>query len=118
MSDTSRADLEEAFAQTVVSAHPDYKPNLVDLEISKKILEINLNDGDALVTIFVGADDSSFIMWTDGINEWIEHYPSLAYSLGRLALLQVCAESTWEKGFTHTPRGFVSAFSDFLDVSL
>lgn len=107
----SLADMIQA--EHVVSAHPDYIPNQTDLDTASRVFEITTNDINVIV--FVHADDSAFLYWNDGVaNEWCEHYPSLAYAYGRLALLQACAESAWEKGFVHSPRTFVKDFDTFM----
>lgn len=105
------------FEETVESGDSDYIPNYAEFSNATVFLHVQLNDGDAGVTVLT-ANNGSYLMWTDGINEWIEHYPSLTYSLGRLTLLQACAETDWEKGFKQNPRQFVTEFSKFLDVAV
>lgn len=100
----------------VVSAHPDYTPNKVDYEIAKPLFSATFNDYS--FTVSQGADDSAFLMWSDGINEWIEHYEKLSHAIARLALLQGCAESVWEKCFTQNPKQFVNEFSKFTDCAI
>lgn len=108
---------QEAFANTVVSSHPDYTPNYVDFTFAVEVLKLETNDIN--VRILKGSDDSAYLQWNDGVaNEWIEHYTSLVYALGRLTLLQACAESNWEKGFTQNPTEFVTEFNKFLDVAV
>lgn len=92
----------------VVSAHPDYTPNKVDYDIAKPLFSATM-DGYSF-TVSQGADDSAFLMWTDGINEWIEHYVRVSEAIARLAHLQHCAESAWKKGFASTPLVFAQKF--------
>jgi hypothetical protein len=101
----------------VESAHPDYTPNIVDYDHATVLFGAII--GHYSFTIKQGTDDSAYLNWNDGVaNEWTEHYTSLTYAIGRLATLQACAESNFEKGFTLTPKGFVSQFDKFLDIAL
>lgn len=102
----------------IVSAHPDYQPNEVDYAFANPLFAITIND-DVRVVVSQGQDDSGYLWWTDFVaNEWCEHYPTVSLAIARLALLQACGESAWEKGFTHTPKGFVVAFNKFMEVAL
>lgn len=105
---------EESF---ITSAHPDYQPNMTDFDISKEVCVI-IND-DVKAVVSQGADDSGFLWWTDFVaNEWLEHYPSVSLAIARLALLQACYESAWEKGFAQTPTEFMNEYSKFLDSAI
>jgi hypothetical protein len=96
----------------VVSAHPDYTPNAVDYDIAAELFKAKFND--YTVKVSIGADDSAFLWWTDGINEWLEHYERLSHALARFAQLQSCAESAWKKEFSSHPRYFAKMFDVFL----
>jgi hypothetical protein len=103
---------------TIESAHPDYIPNRVDYETAKELFSVIICD-DAKAVVSQGADDSGYLWWTDFVaNEWLEHYPTVSLAIARLALLQECGESAWEKGFTHTPREFVNEYSKFAEVAV
>ena len=105
-------------ATEVISAHPDYNPNIDDLNTARLITQTVIM-GDCAVKIYIHADDSAFIYWTDFVaNEWCEHYPSLTYAYARLALLQACGENAWEKMFTQSPQEFVAQFDKFLDSAV
>lgn len=102
-------------ALNVVSAHPDYTPNKVDFDIAKEIVRAVINDYS--FSILQGADDSAYLRWDDGVaNEWIEHYEKLSHAFARLAHLQSCAESNWEKGFASHPRYFAQQFEIFVNL--
>jgi len=92
----------------VESAHPDYTPNTVDYDIAKTLFSATMNDYS--FTISQGADDSAFLMWTDGINEWLEHFVCVSHAIARLAHLQHCAESAWKQSFASTPLTFAQKF--------
>lgn len=96
----------------VVSAHPDYTPNIVDYQIAQEVMRATFSDYS--VVISQGADDSAFLWWTDGINEWLEHFVRLSHALARFAHLQVCAENAWEIGFASHPRYFAQQFDAFI----
>ena len=99
---------------SIVTAHPDYQPNEVDLDIAKEVCSFDIN-GECGVTILQGADDSGFIRWTDYVaNEWCEHYPTVAHAFARLAMLYVCADSNWEKGFAKNPKEFTEILDTFI----
>lgn len=98
----------------VVSAHPDYTPNKMDYDIAKEVMRVSFHD--YTVVISQGADDSAFLWWTDGINEWIEHFVRLSHALARFAHLQSCAESAWEKGFASHPFYFAQQFEIFINL--
>lgn len=99
------------------SAHTDYQPNMTDFEISKEVCVI-IND-DVKAVVSQGADDSGYLWWTDFVaNEWLEHYPTVSLAIARLALLQACYESAWEKGFTQNPKEFVNEYSKFAEVAV
>lgn len=97
----------------VVSAHPDYTPNEIDYDIAVELFTAGFND--YTVKVSIGADDSGFLWWTDGINEWLEHYEKLSHALARFAQLQTCAESAWKKGFSSHPRYFANMFDAFVN---
>lgn len=93
----------------VVSAHRDYTPNAVDYDISVTLISGVIGDYD--FTISVGADDSAFLRWGDGVaNEWLEHYERISHAIARLANLQYCAESNWKVAFDSTPVQFAEKF--------
>ncbi len=99
----------------VVSAHPDYTPNKVDYDIAKTIISAVV--GDYQFKILQGADDSAFLTWNDGVaNEWTEHFEVLSHAFARLAHIQSCAESAWEKGFNSHPRYFAQQFERFINL--
>ncbi len=99
----------------VVSAHPDYTPNKVDYDIAKPLFSATI--GDYAFTISQGADDSAFLMWSDGVaNEWLEHFVCVSHAIARLAHLQSCAESAWEKNFNSHPRYFSQRFEQFINM--
>lgn len=97
----------------VVSAHADYTPNKLDYEIAVQVINATFNDYSVIIS--VGADESAFLWWTDGINEWIEHFERLSHAIARFAHLQICAESAWEKGFGSHPRYFATQFETFIN---
>lgn len=100
---------------SIISAHPDYTPNEVDLDIAISICSMDIN-GDCGVTIYKGPDDSAFIRWTDYVaNEWCEHYTTVAHAFARLAMLHACADSDWVKGFTSQPKDFANNLDIFID---
>ena len=92
----------------VVSAHPDYTPNKMDYDIAKEVMRVSLHDYTAVIS--QGADDSAFLWWTDGINEWLEHFVRLSHAIARLAHLQTCAESAWKQQFASHPHVFAQKF--------
>ena len=92
----------------VESAHPDYTPNKVDYDIAKPLFSAMMNDYS--FTISQGADDSAYLMWTDGIDEWLEHFVCVSHAIARLAHLQHCAESAWRKSFASSPDTFAMKF--------
>ena len=97
---------------SIITAHPDYTPNEVDLDIASVVCTVDIN-GDCGATIYKGADDSGFIRWTDYVaNEWCEHYTTVAHAFARLSMLYTCAESNWEKAFSNNPK----TFSEKLDI--
>lgn len=98
----------------VVSAHPDYTPNLVDYDHAKELFGAII--GDYCFTIKQGTDDSAYLNWNDGVaNEWTEHFEKLSHAFARLAHLQACAETKWEKGFVSHPRYFANEFDKFIN---
>jgi hypothetical protein len=100
------------------SAHPDYTPNQHDYDTAKRLFSVIIND-DAKAVVSQGADDSGYLWWTDFVaNEWLEHYPTVSLAIARLALLQACGESAWEKGFKHTPTEFVQQYGKFAEVAI
>lgn len=100
---------------TIISAHPDYAPNEVDLDIATVVCTLDIN-GDCGVTIYKGADDSGFIRWTDYVaNEWCEHYPTVVHAFARLSMLHACADSGWAKCFTSNPKDFTNNLDIFID---
>ena len=102
----------------VESAHPDYTPNAIDYDVAKELFFVIINQ-DAKAVVSRGADDSGYLWWTDFVaNEWLEHYPTVSLAIARLALLQACGESAWEKGFTHTPKEFVQQYEKFTEVAI
>lgn len=99
---------------SIVTAHPDYQPNEVDLDIATVVCTIDIQ-GECGVTIYKGADDSGFIRWTDYVaNEWCEHYQTVACCFARLAMLYICAESNWVKGFATKPQEFAETLDIFI----
>ena len=104
----------ESLELDVVSAHSDYTPNKVDYDIAKPLFSATV--GDYSFTISLGADDSAFLMWSDGVaNDWLEHFERLSHAIARLAHLQSCAESAWEKNFISHPRYFANEFDKFIN---
>ena len=102
----------------IQSAHPDYTPNMIDYETAKELFFVIIND-DAKAIVSQGADDSGYLWWTDFVaNDWLEHYPTVSLAIARLALLQACGESAWEKGFTQTPTEFVQQYEKFTEVAI
>lgn len=97
----------------VVSAHADYTPNKIDYDIAAELFRVTFSDYTVVVS--QGADDSAFLWWTDGINEWLEHFERVSHALARFAHLQSCAESAWEKSFTSHPRYFANQFEIFIN---
>jgi hypothetical protein len=98
----------------VVSAHADYTPNRIDYDNSKKLFGTVI--GGYAFTISQGSDDSAYLVWNDGVaNEWMEHFEKLSHAFARLAHLQACAESDWEKGFASHPRYFANQFDIFIN---
>jgi hypothetical protein len=55
------------------------------------------------------------LVWTDGINEWVEEFPTESVALLRLAALARCAESEWQRLFKVTPEEFTRLAGAFLD---
>ena len=92
----------------VVSAHPDYTPNEVDFHNSTLIFRVSFHD--YTVAVYQGADDSAFLWWTDGINEWLEHFVRVSHAIARFAHLQYCAESAWKQNFASHPKVFANGF--------
>lgn len=102
----------------IVSAHPDYQPNAVDYSSARTLFAMHINN-DVEVIVSQGADDSGYLWWTDFVaNEWCEHYPTVSLAIARLALLQACGESAWEKGFAQTPTEFMNEYEKFLDSAI
>lgn len=101
-------------ALDVVSAHPDYTPNRNDYETATEVMRVSFED--YTIVISQGADGSAFLWWTEGINEWLEHFEKLSHAIARLAHLQSCAESDWEKGFASHPRYFAQQFEIFINL--
>ena len=98
----------------VVSAHADYTPNQVDYDNAKELFSAII--GDYAFKISQGSDDSAYLVWNDGVaNEWMEHFEKLSHAFARLAHLQACAESAWEKGFASHPRYFANEFDKFIN---
>jgi len=96
----------------IVSTHRDYKPEAFDVADSHEIFYHF--DNDFSVSVRLHHDDSAFLVWSDGINEWIEHYERLSQAFGRLAVLQACAESAWKKAFASNPETFARQFDGFV----
>jgi hypothetical protein len=86
--------------------------NTYDPKTSEEIFFYFQNDFS--VSVRVKGDDSALLIWTDGINDWVEEYDRLSYAFARLALLQTCAESKWEKAFASNPETFVRQFDGFV----
>jgi hypothetical protein len=98
----------------VVSAHADYTPNQIDYDHAKELFGAII--GDYCFTIKQGTDDSAYLNWNDGVaNEWTEHFEKLSHAFARLAHLQACAETNWEKGFASHPRYFANEFDKFIN---
>lgn len=95
-------------ALDVVSAHPDYTPNKVDYEIAKEVLRVDFYGYTA--TVSLGADDSAFLWWTDGVNEMLEHFVHPSHAIARLAHIQHCSESGYGKSINSHPRMFSEKF--------
>lgn len=74
---------------------------------------INIDRKDYVATIkFV--DEKYRLWWTDGVvNEWTEHYDSLALALLRVAVLDRCVESDLSFGQA-TPDEFADVAKEFL----
>ena len=102
----------------IQSAHPDYIPTMDDYDTAKKLVFVLIND-DAKAVVSQGADNSGYLWWTDFVaNEWLEHYPTVSLAIARLALLQACGESEWDKAFKHTPTEFVQQYEKFTEVAI
>ena len=92
--------------------------------MDKTILEITLNENSgnpAIVKIAqLGLNDVAnigldkiFVMTWGG--EFVEAYPDLSVAFARLAALQKCAESDWEKGFDQSHSDFNTVAKAFLN---
>lgn len=55
------------------------------------------------------------LRWTDGINEWTEHYFELSTALARLAALVKCGEEDWSAFFAHDEAEFSTQADSFFD---
>lgn len=75
-----------------------------------------LGNGDTIVSLLVHDDGSATLSWSDGVaNTWSEPHPSLSFALLRLAALEHCADSDWERGFKSGFDGFRSSAEAFLN---
>lgn len=102
----------------IQSAHPDYTPTMDDYDTTKKLFFVNIND-DAKAVVSQGADNSGYLWWTDFVaNEWLEHYPTVSLAIARLALLQACGESAWDKAFKQTPKEFVQQYDKYQEEAI
>ena len=102
----------------IQSAHPDYTPNQHDWESAKELFSVIISD-DAKAIVSQGTDDSGYLWWTDFVaNEWLEHYQTVSLAIARLALLQACGESVWDKVFRQTPTEFVQQYGKFTEVAI
>lgn len=69
-----------------------------------------------LVDLTVAPDGGAHLSWSDGVTgEWTEAHPALSIALARLAMLQRCCESNWDRGFNEEPDEFAAAARIFLD---
>lgn len=59
-------------------------------------------------------ENALHLHWTDGINEWVEDFPSLSFAMLRLGALIACGESDWDKGFLTSPQVFTQQAGIFL----
>lgn len=67
------------------------------------------------ITAWVREGEGTFLLhWTDGINEWVESFPTLSIAVLRLASLIACGENDWDKGFTDSPTQFIQKAGNFL----
>ena len=102
----------------IQSAHPDYIPTMDDYDTAKKLFFVLIND-DAKAVVSQGADNSGYLWWTDFVaNEWLEHYPTVSLAIARLALLQACGESEWDKAFKQTPKEFVQQYDKYQEEAI
>lgn len=100
----------------IVSAS-DYTPNSTDFEFAEVL--VKLDGYGYYLEVRRGMDDSSFLYWTDGmVNEWCEHYETLAVALARLSILLECLEAKdGNRFFTQSPKAFARAFNALSEVA-
>lgn len=70
--------------------------------------------GDVKASILTLTDGTAFLYWKDDFNDWCEKYDHVSQALARLALLQECAETNFEKGFSASAEHFVSDWNQFV----
>lgn len=101
----------------IFSAHHDYTPNSTDFEFAETLFKM---DGyHHHIEVRRGMDDSAFLYWTDGIlNEWCEHYDTLAIALARLSILLECLEANDKRRFfAQSPLAFARAFKSLSEIA-